>query len=188
LIASSADDRAFQRPDDPVELAVALANTWDTREDPSELLENVATLEHFLRQRNVLGADALTARDLDAVRAVRDQLRAAFGARDETSALEILNEVLDSSRASAELQRDRDEWHVRYTGAPVDVVASTSAASLQSAIRVDGWDRLGICAAAPCSCVFVDRSRNHSRRFCSELCANRYAQASHRRRVRQSDK
>ena len=138
--------------------------------------------------RNLPGAHALAARDLDAVRAVRDRLRAAFAARDEATALEILNEVLDASRASAELQRNRGEWHVRYTGAPVDVVASTSAASLQSAIRVDGWDRLGTCAAAPCSCVFVDRSPNHSRRFCSELCANRYAQASHRRRVRQSDR
>jgi predicted RNA-binding Zn ribbon-like protein len=188
LIATSADDRAFQRPDDPVELAVALANTWDTREDPPELLESVETLEHFLRHRNLPGAHTLTARDLDAVRAVRDQLRAAFAATHEATALELLNEVLDASRANAELQRDGDEWHVRYTGAPVDVVASTSAASLQSAIRVDGWDRLGSCAAAPCSCVFVDRSRNHSRRFCSELCANRYAQASHRRRVRQSDR
>ena len=188
MIATSADDRAFQRPDDPVELAVALANTWDTREDPPELLVDLETLEHLLRHRNVRGSDVLTARDLEAVRAVRDQLRAAFDATDETMAVEILNEVLDASRASAELQRDGDEWHVRYIGAPVDVVASTAAESLQSAIRVDGWDRLGTCAAAPCSCVFVDRSRNHSRRFCSELCANRYAQASHRRRVRQSDK
>jgi predicted RNA-binding Zn ribbon-like protein len=56
--------------------------------------------------------------------------------------------------------------------------------SLLEAIRDDGWDRFGICAGAPCCCVFVDRSKNRSRRFCSDLCADRVAQALHRERRR----
>ena len=88
----------------------------------------------------------------------------------------------------AQLERADGEWHFRYVGTPVDVVAAAASWSLLEAIRVDGWDRFGTCEAAPCCCVFVDRSRNRSRRFCSELCANRYAQASHRQRSRQSRK
>jgi predicted RNA-binding Zn ribbon-like protein len=176
----------FQRSDDPVELAVSLANTWDTLEDPPELLRDVATLERFVQRRNLGAADRLTARDLEAVRAIRDRLREAFAAADESAAVEILNDVLYASRANAQLERADGAWRFRYSGTPVDVIAAAAASSLLEAIRVDGWDRFGACDAAPCCCVFVDRSRNRSRRFCSELCANRHAQASHRQRTRQS--
>jgi predicted RNA-binding Zn ribbon-like protein len=178
----------FQRSDDPVELAVSLANSWDTLEDPPELLKDVETLERFLGRRELAGPDRLTEDDLRAVRAIRDRLRDAFTAADEQAAVEILNEVLYASRANAQLERADGDWHFRYVGTPVDVVAAAASWSLLEAIRVDGWDRFGTCEAAPCCCVFVDRSRNRSRRFCSELCANRYAQASHRQRARQSRK
>ena len=176
----------FQRSDDPVELAVSLANTWDTLEDPPELLKDVETLERFVQRRSLGAAGGLTARDLVAVRAIRNRLREAFAAPDEAAAVEILNDVLYASHANAQLERADGAWHFRYVGMPVDVIAAAAASSLLDAIRVDGWDRFGICDAAPCCCVFVDRSRNRSRRFCSELCANRHAQASHRLRTRQS--
>ena len=176
----------FQRSDDPVELAVSLANTWDTLEDPPELLKDVETLERFVQRRSLGAAGRLTARDLAAVRAIRNRLREAFAAPDEAAAVEILNDVLYASRANAQLERADGAWHFRYVGMLVDVIAAAAASSLLETIRVDGWDRFGICDAAPCCCVFVDRSRNRSRRFCSELCANRHAQASHRLRTRQS--
>jgi len=176
----------FQRSDDPVELAVSLANTWDTLEDPPELLKDVATLERFFQRRNLGASGRLTARDLAAVRAIRDRLRESFTAPHEAAAVEILNDVLYGSRANAQLERAGGAWHFRYVGPDIDVIAAAAASSLLEAIRVDGWDRFGTCDAAPCCCVFVDRSRNRSRRFCSELCANRHAQASHRLRTRQS--
>ena len=52
------------------------------------------------------------------------------------------------------------------------------------AIRAHGWDRFGICDALPCRCVFVDRSRNRSRRYCCDLCADRATQAAARARRR----
>ena len=47
-----------------------------------------------------------------------------------------------------------------------------------------GLTRFGRCLANPCRCVFVDRSRNRSRRYCCDLCADRANQAAARRRRR----
>ena len=168
----------FQDPDDPVALAVALVNTWDELEDPPELLRDVESLRRFLA-----GAD-VTSGDLTRVRAVRTSLRAAFEAGADDGAVAALNGVLQESRARPQLARADGGWTLTWAGPPVDVLAATTAMSLLEAIRDDGRDRFGICAGAPCCCVFVDRSKNRSRRFCSNLCADRIAQAAHRARRR----
>ena len=43
-------------------------------------------------------------------------------------------------------------------------------------------DRLGVCSAPECDRVFVDVSRNGTRRFCSTACQNRVKAAAHRAR------
>ena len=175
----------FQRPDDPVALAVDLVNTWDELADPPELLRDTDVLQRFLRRRGFDSeAERATVGDLEATRALRDRLRATFDVDDEQTAVGLLNQVLLGSDAKPQLARDEDAWRLRWVGGPVDVLASTAATSLLEAIRDDGWQRFGICAGAPCCCVFVDRSRNRSRRYCSSLCADRIAQAAYRRRQR----
>jgi predicted RNA-binding Zn ribbon-like protein len=174
-----------QRLDDPVALAVQLVNTWDELEDPPELLRDVGVLRRVLdRYGFAEEAERASATDLDAARAFRDRLRATFEVEDEATAVEFLNEILRDSGATPQLVSERGGWRLRWVGSSYDVLASTSAASLLEAIRDDGWERFGICAAAPCCCVFVDRSRNRSRRYCSTLCADRVAQAAYRRRRR----
>lgn len=42
---------------------------------------------------------------------------------------------------------------------------------------------IGACHAAGCENFFVDRSRNRSRRFCSNTCASRTTVAAYRRRL-----
>lgn len=172
----------FQSPDDPAALAVALVNTWDELEGPPELLRDLESLRRFL-DRHGRGAEVAT-RDLQRVRAVRASLRAAFEADADEAAVAMLNGVLQDSRARPQLQRVDGRWEVAWVGPPVDALAATAAMSLLEAIRDDGRDRFGICAGAPCCCVFVDRSKNRSRRFCSDLCADRVAQAAHRARRR----
>jgi predicted RNA-binding Zn ribbon-like protein len=174
----------FQSANDPVRLAVDLVNTWDALEDEPELLRDVATLNRFLARRGYGEAVRTSTRDLGQVRGLRDSLRAAFAAENEAGAVRALNGILGLSRARPQLERDGDEWRVRWVGPVADSVASTTAMSLLEAIRDDGWERFGICAGAPCCCVFVDRSKNRSRRFCSDLCADRVAQALHRARRR----
>jgi predicted RNA-binding Zn ribbon-like protein len=175
----------FQKPDDPVAFAVDLMNTWDELEAPFERLRDTATLKRFLEAHGLRAeARRATIRDLARVRAVRDAMRESFDAQDEEAAVTRLNRVLERSRATPQLSRAGDGWQVRWVGGVVDVVASTAAMSLLEAIREDGWERFGTCAGAPCCCVFVDRSKNRSRRFCSDLCADRVAQAALRARRR----
>ena len=171
----------FQKADDPVRLAIDLVNTWDVLEDDPELLRAPSILKRFLGRRGY-GTVRVTNRDLVQVRALRDSLRGAFTAEDEADAVRRLNRILRRSEARPLFEREGEAWRLRWVGPVADSVASTTAMSLLEAIRDDGWERFGICAGAPCCCVFVDRSKNRSRRFCSDLCADRVAQALHRAR------
>jgi predicted RNA-binding Zn ribbon-like protein len=174
----------FQSPDDPVALAVDLANTWDTLEPDPELLRDVASLKRFLTRQGYGQAPRVNTADLARVRAVRDSVRAAFSAADEKRAVRELNRILSKSSAKPQLAQDGGEWRLRWVGAIADAVAATAAMSLLEAIRDDGWERFGMCAGSPCCCVFVDRSKNRTRRFCSSLCADRVAQSLYRARRR----
>lgn len=174
----------FQKDNDPVALAVDLVNTWDELEPDPELLRDAAAVRRFLARHGYGEALRISSRDLAQVRALRDALRAAFDAEDEEAAVRELNGVLSRSAAKPQFERSGEEWGVRWVGRACDSLATATAMSLLEAIRDDGWDRFGICAGAPCCCVFVDRSKNRSRRFCSDLCADRVAQALHRERRR----
>ena len=174
----------FQKENDPVKLAVDLVNTWDLLEEDPELLRDAATLRRFLARHGYGEALRTSSRDLVQVRVLRGSLRAAFTDDSEAAAVRELNGVLARSAAKPKFQRVGGEWRVRWVGRVADTVATATAMSLLEAIRDDGWERFGICAGSPCCCVFVDRSKNRSRRFCSELCADRVAQALHRERRR----
>jgi predicted RNA-binding Zn ribbon-like protein len=176
----------FQKADDPVRLAVDLVNTWDVLEEDPELLRDAATLKRFLARRGYGQAFRTSSRDLAQVLALRDSLRGAFAARSEAEAVRQLNGILSRSTAKPQLEQGEDGWRIRWVGRTADTVASATAMSLLEAIRDDGWERFGICAGAPCCCVFVDRSKNRSRRFCSNLCADRVAQSLHRQRRKSS--
>jgi predicted RNA-binding Zn ribbon-like protein len=175
----------FQSEHDPVKLAVDLVNTWDELEADPELLRDTATLRRFLANRG-FGDVSAAGRDLAELRRLRDTLRAAFIADDEEAAVRALNAVLSRSAAKPEFARQDGVWALSWVGRLPDVVAAQTAMSLLEAIRDDGWERFGICAGVPCCCVFVDRSKNRSRRFCSALCADRVAQSLHRARVRRT--
>ncbi|MPZ28052.1 MAG: hypothetical protein GEV12_16990 [Micromonosporaceae bacterium] len=63
---------------------------------------------------------------------------------------------------------------------------ASQAWSCRAAITVSPWlssgDRLGTCGADDCDRVFLDGSKNGSRRFCSITCQNRVKAAAFRRR------
>ena len=173
----------FQMSDDPVALSVDLVNTWDALESPAELLRDQAALRRFL-ERHGYHAARTTRADLAAARSLRDALRSSFEAAGEAQAVDALNGILRGSHARPHLEQRAGEWRLTWTGPLADVLAAATAMSLLEAIRDDGWERFGVCAGAPCCCVFVDRSKNRSRRFCSDLCADRVAQAALRARRR----
>jgi len=169
---------------DDVALAVDLANTWETLDPPNERLRDVGSLRRVLAHHGQAAA-AAAARDDDVVaaRTLRDRLRAAFVAPDEQSAVASLNELLANTPAPR-LVRDGRTWRFGWDETTPAFLGPTTATALLEAIRRDGFERFGTCRGTPCTGVFVDRSRNRSRRYCCELCADRVAQATSRARRR----
>ncbi len=63
-------------------------------------------------------------------------------------------------------------------------LAAEAALGLSAVLQHYGVERLHVCSAAPCTDVFIDTSRNHTRRYCCEQCANRHNVAAYRQRQR----
>jgi predicted RNA-binding Zn ribbon-like protein len=173
---------------DSIALAVALVNTWDVLNDPPEILRDLEHLHFVLRAFGLEEeADRATERDLAPIRAMRDRLRRAFEAEEVAVAVTELNALARDVGAVPQLERANGGWsfHYGYGRRPLaDELAARSAVALLGVVEEGGWNRFGRCAASPCCCVFVDRSRNRSRRYCCELCADRATQAAARRRRR----
>jgi predicted RNA-binding Zn ribbon-like protein len=173
---------------DSIGLAVGLVNTWDVLNDPPELL-NVERLRVLLRWFELdEAAQRASERDLASLRRMRDRLRRAFEADTEEEAAAELNAVARETGAVPQLERRNGGWGFRYGSGRRTLaheIGGQAAVALLGVIERDGWDRFGLCAAAPCCCVYVDRSRNRSRRYCCELCADRATQAAARRRRRE---
>jgi predicted RNA-binding Zn ribbon-like protein len=174
---------------DSIGLAVGLVNTWDALHDPPDVLDR-RMLGILLRWFELEeAADRLTERDVAAVRRVRDRLRKAFDAANEEDAVAGLNALARQAGAVPQLERANGDWTFRYGSGRrslADELAGRASVALLGVIEEKGWDRFGLCAAAPCCCVYVDRSRNKSRRYCCELCADRATQAAARRRKREA--
>jgi len=139
-------------------------------------------LDEMARGRGWRGARA-TSRDVVEVRALRPELREIFENRSVASA----NALVASARLMPELVRhDGRPWHLHLNRADATLpewVAGNAAFALLAVVEQGGTSRLHRCAGPDCQAVFVDLSRNQSRRFCSPaVCGNRVHVAAHRAR------
>jgi predicted RNA-binding Zn ribbon-like protein len=66
----------------------------------------------------------------------------------------------------------------------LEQLTTTVAMGLSQVVIQHGWQRLGVCSADGCDNVYVDTSRNASRRYCSNTCASRSTVAAYRARKR----
>lgn len=131
--------------------------------------------------------------DAEAVELTRlaDRLRPVFlaaeaGATDRVA--ELVNTLLAGYRSEPRLCRhDGEPWHLHFPSSVAGPGTEWGAACATGlAVVVDGQatERLGVCRADGCDRVYVDVSRNASRRFCSEACLNRTKVAAFRARAR----
>jgi predicted RNA-binding Zn ribbon-like protein len=168
-----------------VALAVDLLNSWDELEPEPDLL-SPRWLRRYLEFHGLVDAAARVSEDdVAEARELRERLRRGFDAASEEEGVAALNAILRDLGEPPQLEREGRTWQFRYgrrEGKAIEVVGPSAALGLLEAIREHGLDRFGHCSAAPCRCVFVDRSRNRSRRYCCELCADRANQAASRRR------
>ena len=117
------------------------------------------------------------------------RLRVVFEAVEDgqvDAAAGEVNALLRDTGARPQLdRRDGEAWHLHFHGADDSLALGWSAgcaAALALAMGSDLAGRLGVCAAAGCDRVYVDRSRNASKRFCSTACQSRTKAAAFRAR------
>jgi predicted RNA-binding Zn ribbon-like protein len=163
-----------------VELAIDLANA--ELDAPGGIESFLTSHDEWFTPGTALqlhGRDAARARDTaQLVRAV-----AEAGSRAEV--LERLNELLGLARPRPYATDHDGELHLHYARADAPVLeqlTTTVAMGLSQVVVQHGWQRLGVCSAEGCENVYVDTSRNASRRYCSNTCASRSTVAAYRAR------
>ncbi|MGZ4568980.1 MAG: CGNR zinc finger domain-containing protein [Blastococcus sp.] len=163
-----------------VELAIDLANA---ELDPPEGVESFLTShgEWFTPGTSM----ELSVREVAQVAAVAGLVRAVAVAGTQDGVLARLNELLTLARPRPYATDHDGDLHLHYArpDAPVlEQLTTTVAMGLAQAVVQHGWRRLGVCSAEGCDDVYVDTSRNASRRYCSNTCASRSTVAAYRAR------
>lgn len=166
----------------------AVGRAWQPPEGADRLQAIGTALVRDGREPSVSTGDAQT---LDRFAAEARQIFAAVDGGDVDEAGTRVNELLAWCRPKPQLDRvDSGEWHLHFhaaddaLGAGRDLGAGWAAgcaAALAMAVGSTQAGRLGICAAPRCDRVYVDQSKNGTRRFCGTPCQNRVKNANHRR-------
>jgi predicted RNA-binding Zn ribbon-like protein len=173
--------------DYPVQLAMDLVNTRDPV-DESDRIADVAGLEAFLEEiaEHLWHPDwAVTGDDVADVRRLRLQLRAVFNAESDADAAVLLNEVLATAGASPRVSVHGGRPHLHFEPEESGVagwLGAVAAMGLSVVLCDHRSKRLGVCNSSTCQDVYIDTSRNCSRRYCSDTCSSRENVAAYRRR------
>jgi predicted RNA-binding Zn ribbon-like protein len=156
---------------------------------PATGTELAATVNAALSQGR-RHAKRLSAAQAERLAVAAVQLRRVFetaAAADVDAAALIVNRLLGELGPIPYLDRhDGEPWHLHYHSRDHDLPSSWAASctlALATVIGGEHADRLGVCGASQCDRVYVDVSRNGTRRFCSTACQNRVKAAAHRARV-----
>jgi predicted RNA-binding Zn ribbon-like protein len=172
-------------------LGVDLVSSEPDELDPADPLASADDLRAWLAGRPWM-AERVRADDLRPLRRLRADLRAVFDAAaggDSEAMVGALNAALDRHRVTPSISgHDDSDWHlhVASTEAPLaDEYAAGALMGLTMAFLDLGRERFGTCADPRCRGVFLDTSRNRSRRYCSDRCATRANVAALRRRQRE---
>ncbi|MDZ5143867.1 MULTISPECIES: CGNR zinc finger domain-containing protein [Microbacterium] len=167
--------------------AVELVNTLPhTEVSGVDTLVDASALEAFTETHGYTGSRTRDARELTAVRGIRPRLLALWSA-DRDGAVPLVNAMLADGRALPQLVRhDGLDWHI-HASDPADPLATRilveTALAFVDVIRADEYDRVRVCDADDCNGVYVDFSKNGSKRYCDAgNCGNRMNVNAYRKR------
>ncbi len=174
------------------EYGVDLVSSQPDDRHPDDPLASLDGLRDFLAPRPWMVPRAL-ATDLAPLADLRSGLRAVFDAAGEDRSADmvrLLNGLLQRHRPGPSISgHDDSDWHLHIApseGPVADEYAAGAVMGVTMAFLDLGPDRFGTCAADGCESVFLDTSRNRSRRYCSDRCATRANVAALRSRRRAS--
>jgi len=169
-----------------VELAIDLANA-DREAGPDWAAAFLRAHAEWLEPGT---ATELSADEAGRAAATAELVRAVATATAQPEVLERLNALLALAHPQPYATDHDGELHLHYARreAPaVEQLTTTVAMGLAQVVAQHGWQRLGVCSADGCDDVYVDTSRNASRRYCSNTCASRSTVAAYRARRREED-
>lgn len=165
---------------------VALANTAPgASRSGGDELATVDDLRDLLTRYIYSGRIDYDEAELRAVKQARAQLREVW-TLERDDAVQAVNRMLREARALPYLTRhDGSDWHIHATepSAPLaERIRVEAALALIDVIRTNETSRLRVCGADDCDGIFIDLSRNGSKRFCSVRCGNRVNMSAYRAR------
>jgi predicted RNA-binding Zn ribbon-like protein len=149
--------------------------------------ELAQTVEARISGRSVY----ISARTGEALISLAAELRLIFelmGAGRADQAAALVNSLLARYQAAPQLARhDGEPWHLHFHSQVKEAGgaiarAATCVIALAVVIGSPGLARLGVCGSNHCDRVFIDTSKNGSRRFCSATCLSRTKVAAFRAR------
>ncbi|HEX9795854.1 MAG TPA: ABATE domain-containing protein [Anaerolineales bacterium] len=187
-------------------LALAFANTmnWHASAEPIEELTSYQELLDWSRQAGILtggqaarlqrlaaasdqGAEAARLRAIELREAIYRVFATVHGGRrPEPSDLAILTEAVRASVAYGQLEPREAGFSWRWKDTEnLDRPLWPVARAAVDLLRSDELARVGQCADdRGCGYLFLDTTRNHSRRWCSmDSCGNRAKARRHYRRA-----
>ena len=172
------------------QMAVDLVSSEPDELDADDPLATTDALRAWLAGRPWM-VDRVRESDLAHLVELRTALRAVFDAAaagESDAVVSRLNAELARHGPEASISGHNDsDWHLHVADdqGPASTEFATGAVmGLAMALLDLGADRFGSCADPRCGGVFIDTSRNRSRRYCSDRCASRANVAAHRERQR----
>jgi predicted RNA-binding Zn ribbon-like protein len=173
-----------------VELAVELVNTDQTAFGKGDSVADLAGLRAFLHRHERLwmeDSQPPTEADIASVHELRHRLRDIFEAHNTEYAADALNHLLAKNGAVPRVSTHGGSPHLHFETSGTSFsrwLSVVTAMGLATAVVDQGIERFGVCAAEDCKDVFLDTSRNRSRRHCSSTCSTRENVAAYRKRQR----
>jgi predicted RNA-binding Zn ribbon-like protein len=130
-----------------------------------------------------------TREQAEALAGLAVRLRAVFDAveaGDFDAAAHLVNTMAREYDARPTLIRhDGEPWHLHFHAPDTPMapgIGAGQAAGLAFVLGSEHADRIGVCSADSCDRVYVDVSRNGTKRYCSTACQNRVKTATFRAR------
>jgi predicted RNA-binding Zn ribbon-like protein len=162
------------------QLAIELANLD---------MSDTTAVGEFLRLNHgyVEGGTAAGIADPAALSALAEQIREVVIAASDSEVAERLNALLAEFSPQPRVTDHDGTLHLHFSDSSASLIArlgATVSIGLAHVICRYGRDRLGVCAAGDCAYVFIDTSKNRSRRYCSVTCASRTTVSAYRARQR----
>ncbi len=183
------------RPPAPgrLELVRSFLNTLDVRKG-TDAVATPGDLAVWLREHDLVDRKvklALTARDVERVRQIREDLRALAQRNNgldcvcRTAELEAASE---RSRYTLVLDPATNTCLLQPTAPGIDGALGRVLAAVHTAMLDRSWSRLKSCADETCLWAYFDHSKNGCSRWCSaDTCGNRSKVKRYRERQAQQN-